>query len=98
MPNLSPTMESGNLISWGKQVGDEVSPGDVLAAIETDKATIDFEMQEEGYIAKIMYPAGTKAIPLGDVMAILVENKEDIEAFKNYVPGAAASAPQAEVV
>ena len=86
-------METGNLISWSKAVGDEVAPGDVLAGIETDKATVDYEMQEEGYVAKLMYPAGTNNIPLGEVVAILVENKEDIAAFENYVPGAASAAP-----
>ena len=49
MPNLSPTMEKGNIAKWAKKVGDKVAPGDVLAQIETDKATVDFEMQEEGY-------------------------------------------------
>ena len=84
MPNLSPTMEKGNIQSWGKQVGDEVQPGDVLAAIETDKAVVDFEMQEEGFIAKLMYPEGAKDVELGKTVAILVENKEDIAAFANY--------------
>lgn len=93
MPNLSPTMEKGNLVSWGKQVGDEVVPGDVLASIETDKATVDYEMQEEGYVAKLMFPAGTNDVALGEIVAILVENKEDIAAFENYVPGAASAAP-----
>lgn len=93
MPNLSPTMEKGNLVSWSKSVGDEIAPGDVLCGIETDKATVDFEMQEEGYIAKLMYPAGAQDIPLGEVVAIVVENKEDIAAFENYVPGAASAAP-----
>ena len=65
----------------------------MLAAIETDKATIDYEMQEEGYIAKIMYPAGTDGVPLGEVVAILVESKDDIAAFENYTPGAASAAP-----
>merc|ERR1712166_441076 len=90
MPNLSPTMETGNIKSWGLQVGDEVKPGDVLAAIETDKATIDYEMQEEGYIAKLMYPAGAKDVELMKTIAILVENKEDIAAFANYTDDAEA--------
>ena len=89
MPNLSPTMEKGNIQSWGKQVGDEVQPGDVLAAIETDKAVVDFEMQEEGFIAKLMYPEGAKDVELGKTVAILVENKEDIAAFANYSEDAA---------
>lgn len=51
MPNLSPTMEKGNISAWHKKVGDKVSPGEALCGIETDKAVVDFEMQEEGYIA-----------------------------------------------
>ena len=65
-------------------MGDEVKPGVVLAGIETDKATVDFEMQEEGYIAAILYPEGAKDIVLGTPIAILVEEKEDIAAFANY--------------
>ena len=84
MPNLSPTMEKGNIKSWNKQVGDEIAPGDVLAAIETDKAVVDFEMQEEGFVAKILYEAGAKDVPLGAPVAILVDSKEDVAAFANY--------------
>jgi pyruvate dehydrogenase E2 component (dihydrolipoamide acetyltransferase) len=61
-----------------------VSPGDILAEIETDKATVDFEMQEEGYVAKLMYPEGAKDIALGKVVAILVDKKEDIAKFKDF--------------
>ena len=60
MPNLSPTMEKGNIAKWLKKEGDSIKPGDILAQIETDKATVDFEMQEEGYIAKLLYPEGAK--------------------------------------
>jgi len=95
MPNLSPTMEKGNIKAWLKQVGDEVAPGDVLAAIETDKATVDFEMQEEGYVAALLFPEGAKDVPLGEIVAVLVENKEDIPAFANYSAGGAAEAPAA---
>lgn len=65
-----------------------------MAAIETDKATVDFEMQEEGYIAKLLYPEGTKDVKLGQVVAILVENKEDVEKFKDFsVEGGAPAKP-----
>jgi len=84
MPALSPTMEKGNLGAWNKQVGDTIAPGDVLCSIETDKATIDYEMQDEGYIAKLLYPAGAKDIPLGSAMAIVVDNEEDIAKFADY--------------
>jgi pyruvate dehydrogenase E2 component (dihydrolipoamide acetyltransferase) len=90
-------MEKGNIKTWGKQVGDEVVPGDVLASIETDKAVVDFEMQEEGYIAKLLYPEGAKDVALMETIAILVENKEDIAAFANY-SGESEAPAQAEPV
>ena len=84
MPNLSPTMEKGNLQEWCKKVGDKVSPGDILASIETDKATVDFEMQEEGFIAKLLFEEGTKDISLGTPIAILVEEEEDVAKFADF--------------
>lgn len=93
MPNLSPTMEKGNIGTWYKQEGDKIEIGDVLCSIETDKATVDFEMQEEGYIAKILYPAGAKDIDLGKVLAVLVEEQEDIAKFADFAPE--QGAPQA---
>ena len=63
----------GNISKWHKQVGDEIGPGDVLAAIETDKAVVDFEMQEEGYVGALLYPEGARDVDLGKVVAILVE-------------------------
>jgi biotin carboxyl carrier protein len=62
MPALSPTMEQGNIVSWQVKEGDEIAPGTVLAEIETDKATLAFENQDEGFIAKILAPAGSKDI------------------------------------
>jgi len=67
LPALSPTMEKGNLLSWVKSEGDEVKEGDALAQIETDKATMDFEAPEDGFLAKIVTPAGSKGVPLGSV-------------------------------
>lgn len=67
LPALSPTMENGTLVNWQKKVGDRVSEGDLLAEIETDKATMGFESSEEGYLAKICVPEGTKDVPLGKV-------------------------------
>lgn len=80
-----------------KKEGDSIKPGDVLASIETDKATIDYEMQEEGFIAKLLYPEGAKDVKLGAVVAIIVEKKEDIAKFKDFKVGgtAAAAAPVA---
>ena len=81
---------------WHKKVGDEVIPGDALASIETDKAVVDFEMQEEGYVAAILYPDGAKDIELGKIVAVIVENKADVAAFANYT-GESAAAPAAPV-
>lgn len=67
LPALSPTMENGTIISWEKKEGDKLNEGDLLAEIETDKATMGFETPEEGYLAKIIIPAGTKNVPVGKV-------------------------------
>jgi pyruvate dehydrogenase E2 component (dihydrolipoamide acetyltransferase) len=67
LPSLSPSMEKGAIIEWKKKEGDKFKSGDILAGIETDKAVVDFEMTEEGYVAKILKAAGTKDIPLGTV-------------------------------
>jgi pyruvate dehydrogenase E2 component (dihydrolipoamide acetyltransferase) len=88
-------MEKGNIAKWLKKEGDSIKPGDILAQIETDKATVDFEMQEEGYIAKLLYPEGAKDVKLGQVVAIIVDNKDDIAKFKDYQGGAAPATPAA---
>jgi pyruvate dehydrogenase E2 component (dihydrolipoamide acetyltransferase) len=67
MPALSPTMTAGNIGAWQKKPGDAISPGDVLVEIETDKAQMDFEFQEEGVLAKILKQAGTKDVAVGNV-------------------------------
>eukprot|EP01135_Chromosphaera_perkinsii_P004478 Nk52_evm2s284 gene=Nk52_evmTU2s284 len=102
MPALSPTMTQGNVASWQKAVGDQVEPGDILAEIETDKATMEFESNEEGYMAKIFVPEGSKDVPVGKLIAILCENEEDVSKFADYVDdgssdmkGAEAPAPAA---
>ena len=69
LPALSPTMESGTIASWLKEEGEKLEEGDVLAQIETDKATMDFETPDEGYLAKILAPGGTKDVPVGEVHA-----------------------------
>lgn len=99
MPSLSPTMTEGNIARWLKKEGDQVSPGEVLCEVETDKATVEMECMEEGYLAKIIHGDGAKEIKVGEVIAITVEDKDDIEKFKDYKPqsseGAAAPAPPA---
>ncbi|KAK6200280.1 dihydrolipoyllysine-residue acetyltransferase component of pyruvate dehydrogenase complex mitochondrial precursor [Scheffersomyces amazonensis] len=102
MPALSPTMTQGNLGSWSKKVGDELSPGEAIAEIETDKASMDFEFQEEGYLAKILVDSGAKDIPVGKPIAVYVEDASDVAAFENFTAAdagegeAAAPAPVAE--
>ena len=87
MPALSPTMEEGNLAKWLIKEGDHVSPGDVIAEIETDKATMEVEAVDEGTVAKIVVAAGTEGVKVNTVIAILAAEGEDAGAAK------AASAP-----
>jgi len=87
MPALSPTMKTGNIASYKIKVGDKVSPGDLLCEIETDKATIGWESQDEGYIAAILMPEGSQDVPVGKEAIVLVENAADVPAFANYKPG-----------
>jgi len=93
LPALSPTMELGTIVSWEKKEGDQVSEGDLLCEIETDKATMGFETPEEGYLAKIIIPAGSKDIPIGKLLCIIVENQEDVAKFKDFVDDG-SSAPE----
>jgi pyruvate/2-oxoglutarate dehydrogenase complex dihydrolipoamide acyltransferase (E2) component len=76
MPALSPTMEKGNLAKWLKKEGDKVKSGDVIAEIETDKATMEVEAVDEGTIAKILVPEGTADVPVNDVIAIMAGDRE----------------------
>ncbi|KAM4703508.1 dihydrolipoyllysine-residue acetyltransferase component of pyruvate dehydrogenase complex, mitochondrial [Rhinophrynus dorsalis] len=84
LPALSPTMTMGTVQKWEKKVGEKLSEGDLLAEIETDKATIGFEVQEEGYLAKILIPEGSRDVPLGTPLCIIVENESDIGSFADY--------------
>ena len=67
LPALSPTMEQGTIVKWEKGVGDKLEEGDVIAQVETDKATMDMETPGEGYLARIIVPDGSKDLPLGKV-------------------------------
>jgi pyruvate dehydrogenase E2 component (dihydrolipoamide acetyltransferase) len=80
MPALSPTMEKGNLAKWLKKEGDKVAPGDVIAEIETDKATMEVEAVDEGTLAKIVVPEGTADVPVNDLIAVLAAEGEDAKA------------------
>ena len=90
MPALSPTMTQGNIAKWHVSPGDEIAPGTVLADIETDKATLAFENQEDGFIAAILRPDGARDVPVGEAVAIIVEDSADVAAFAGY-KGAVAS-------
>ncbi len=91
MPALSPTMEEGNLAKWLVKEGDKVAPGDVIAEIETDKATMEVEAVDEGTAAKIVVPAGTEAVKVNALIAILAGEGEDV---KEAASGASADAPK----
>ncbi len=92
MPALSPTMEEGTLAKWLVKEGDEVSAGDVLAEIETDKATMEFESIDEGTVGKIVVPEGSENVKVGTVIAVLTGEGEDASA----APAAKAEAPKDE--
>jgi pyruvate dehydrogenase E2 component (dihydrolipoamide acetyltransferase) len=77
MPALSPTMEKGNLAKWHKKEGDQVKAGDVIAEIETDKATMEYEAIDDGVMAKIVVPEGTADVPVNQLIAVLAEEGED---------------------
>jgi pyruvate dehydrogenase E2 component (dihydrolipoamide acetyltransferase) len=98
MPALSPTMEKGNLAKWLKKEGDTVKSGDVIAEIETDKATMEVEAVDEGTIAKIVVPEGTADVPVNQVIAVLAGEGEDVKsaaAGAGKAPAAPAPNPQA---
>uniref|UniRef100_A0A8D1LQ66 Acetyltransferase component of pyruvate dehydrogenase complex n=1 Tax=Sus scrofa TaxID=9823 RepID=A0A8D1LQ66_PIG len=96
LPSLSPTMQAGTIARWEKKEGDKINEGELIAEVETDKATVGFESLEECYMAKILVAEGTRDVPVGAIICITVEKPEDIEAFKNYtLDSSAAPAPQA---
>jgi pyruvate dehydrogenase E2 component (dihydrolipoamide acetyltransferase) len=92
MPALSPTMEEGTLAKWLVKVGDQVSSGDIMAEIETDKATMEFEAVDEGTVGAILVEEGTENVAVGEVIAVLAEDGEDISAA-SAPPEDAAPAP-----
>ena len=94
MPALSPTMEQGKLAKWLKKEGDPVKPGDVLAEIETDKATMEVEAIDEGILAKILVPDDTDNVAVNTPIAILAGEGEDVSAAAAKAPAAPAPAPQ----
>ncbi len=97
MPALSPTMEKGNLARWLKKEGDKIKSGDVIAEIETDKATMEYEAVDEGTLAKIVVPEGTQDVAVNAVIAVLAGEGEDVKAAAagaRSAPAKAAEAPK----
>jgi pyruvate dehydrogenase E2 component (dihydrolipoamide acetyltransferase) len=98
LPSLSPTMTVGTIGKWNCKVGDKVGPGDALADVETDKAHVPFESQEEFYIAKLLVPEGSE-VKIGEPILIVVEEESSVAAFADFKlavePKAAAPAPEA---
>ncbi|KAM7086059.1 dihydrolipoyllysine-residue acetyltransferase component of pyruvate dehydrogenase complex, mitochondrial isoform 2-T2 [Molossus nigricans] len=95
LPSLSPTMQAGTIARWEKKEGEKINEGELIAEVETDKATVGFESMEECYMAKILVAEGTRDVPVGSIICITVEKPEDVEAFKNYTLDSAAPTPQA---
>uniref|UniRef100_A0AAX7VSE2 Acetyltransferase component of pyruvate dehydrogenase complex n=1 Tax=Astatotilapia calliptera TaxID=8154 RepID=A0AAX7VSE2_ASTCA len=103
LPALSPTMQTGTIARWEKKEGEKISEGDLIAEVETDKATVGFEMLEECYLAKILVPEGTRDVNVGAVICITVDNPDLVSAFKDVTldsikaagatPSPTASAP-----
>ena len=98
MPALSPTMTEGTLAKWLKKEGEAVSPGDIIAEVETDKAVMELETDEEGVLAKILVPEGTSGVQVGAPIAVIAEEGEDfdLDALLAESSGAAAAASAAE--
>jgi pyruvate dehydrogenase E2 component (dihydrolipoamide acetyltransferase) len=94
MPALSPTMEKGNLAKWLKREGDRVAPGDVIAEIETDKATMEVEAVDEGTLAKILVPEGAQDVPVNQPIAVLAGEGEDVKAAAAAQRAAPAPPPR----
>ena len=90
MPALSPTMEKGNLAKWLKKVGDRVNSGDIIAEIETDKATMEVEAVDEGTLGKILVPEGTADVAVNTPIAVILNDGEDASAIKEAKPAAQA--------
>jgi pyruvate dehydrogenase E2 component (dihydrolipoamide acetyltransferase) len=102
MPALSPTMDDGEVVIWLKKEGDRVDVGDVLCEIKTDKATMGFESQEEGFLAKILVPDNSPGVLVGSIIGVIVEEKDDISKvdsshFSDVVPKSSSEPTQESV-
>src|SRR5271165_1606854 len=97
MPALSPTMEKGNLAKWLKKEGDTVKSGDVIAEIETDKATMEVEAVDQGTLGKILVPEGTNDVLVNTPIAMILGEGEDFATLKDSKPAPAKAQAKAEV-
>ena len=95
MPALSPTMEKGNLARWLKKEGDKIKSGDVIAEIETDKATMEYEAVDDGTLAKIVVPEGTQDVAVNSVIAVIAGEGEDVKTAASAVKFVSPAAPTA---
>src|ERR1700679_603298 len=93
MPALSPTMTEGNLAKWTVKEGDKIKSGQVIAEIETDKATMEVEAVDEGVVGKLVVPAGTEGVKVNQLIALLLEEGEDKKVLDSYKPKATAAKP-----
>src|SRR5215475_11764786 len=93
MPALSPTMEKGNLAKWVKGVGDRIRSGDVIAEIETDKATMEVEATDEGTLGQILVPEGTADVAVNTPIAVILSEGEDEAALNNFHAAAPPTQP-----
>src|ERR1700739_1865406 len=95
MPALSPTMEKGNLAKWMKGEGDRIRSGDIIAEIETDKATMEVEATDEGPLGKILIPEGTAEVAVNTPIAVILSDGEDAGAVNGQPAAAKVQAPAA---
>ena len=91
MPALSPTMTEGTLSKWIKKEGDAIKSGDIIAEIETDKATMEYEATEDGVLAKILVPEGTENVQVNDLIGVMLEDGEDASAIDSFIAGSGSS-------
>ncbi len=91
MPSLSPTMTEGNVAKWLKKEGDKINMGDIIAEVETDKATMEVEATDEGILGKIIAPDGAQAVQVNSVIALLLKKGEDVSVLNNYSGGQATN-------
>ncbi|DAZ97163.1 TPA: LOW QUALITY PROTEIN: hypothetical protein N0F65_004013 [Lagenidium giganteum] len=96
LPALSPTMETGTIAKWRKQEGELIKAGDIICEVETDKAVVDFEAQDDYYLAKILKPEGTADIQVGEPIFVTVAEEDHLAAFANFTLEGTAAAPAVE--